>query len=1660
MDRTILLANRTLYVHHQTNSPVTATLVDVKANTMRLQMLISATLGRFQIVTFAAKNQGRLFPCRSMEQSVIAVHAVIIFLLLPSIVRAGDIYWTGAAVDPYWYYGMNWNTLNPPGSGDAAHLTGSGSHTALVTVANAACSTLEVGDGTSGSSWTLDVRNFRTLQVGETLTCGGNGTVIIRSNSVLNVGNAATSLVGGAIRVSSAGSLNAGALTADGGALYLDGGTLSCTNLDTSNGNLDCAGGGYLFVSNGLCNVGNSAYLGSDNELEWTLDNVSFPASYLTAGGMGRGRAILKNGTWLDGRLTVGQDCEAHGHVVMSGAGSGMSGDVYLGCYNATGRWDLLDGATASCPFIRIGGTLVDDDGHGYLNVSGTGTVLTVSGNLDVGGHQGMPQGHGEMSVSNGALVNAYGQLAVWPDDSLRIDHASLVASNVVLSVHGNFSAWFSDLVIGGFDGNLTDFSYSSLSPGGENQAGRTAVSGNFWLDSSSSLNMDIGGTNRITQHDCLTAVGLVRLAGALNVSLCNDYIPDVGAAYDLLDWGHRLDYEFLFTNLPPLPPGRAWDTSQLYADGSLGIAGTGVAVEMAVLGGTNGTLILAGDVTPSEDDGTDFGDMWLPGSMTNTYQIRNVGETNVTVYAISLDGTGSTNFTVEAPALPVSLDAGLVTNFSIMYHPAASGASTATVAIVNDGIGQNPYTFNIRARAISTPGVETALITNTAPEYAECGGVVTDDGGGSVYQRGCCWSANTNPSISDAHTEDGVGVGSFDSVLTNLTGGVVYYVRAYASNEFGIAYGPERSFRARMHAAGNAMDFSGSGQYIDVPNESSFDFTTGMTVEVWFKVDSFSVPWQALVTKGDTAWRLHRYDETDQISFGTTSGDNWEDLVSGRSVNDGRWHHVAAVQDGTNKYLYLDGVLENSSSPGAINQNDQIVLVGENVEQINRYFDGQIDEIRIWNRVRTIGEIRDNMHRNLACARDGLILYYDFDQLSGTNINDLSGNGNTGAAINGPGWTNSTAPLADAIFDDSNLRAVWAAKTNSLASGRLSVSNAGLADLTFAVFGHNNAAEGDKNMQDVPTNAAWRLERIWRLERSGSVTGTLGIDTTGISDFGDASNLRLLVSSAPSFSNAAAYTGSFSDPIFLVSGQTLSNGASYTLGGCGVPTVSTLPVTDISVNSAQCGGQVIQNGGSEVTARGCCWSTNENPTVVDAHTSDGTGTGPFSSTLTNLTAGRIYYVRAYASNDLGVAYGEQGVFPAAMAPPGNALDFSGADAYVDCGVGSVITGALPRTVEAWACTHSFNGAGLFQAGVTGTDRADFSLRTLTSTDQWRMQFWGSDDVDVTLPQSLDRWHHYAMVYDGTMVLLYFDGMLHEYRTVALDTGSANLLIGRWANETFDGQIDELRVWNTARTGQEIRDNMRTILNGDEAGLVAYYNFDCLSGTNLFDTGSGVHHGTLINSSAWVPSTVPWFKLTSTAGDHGTITPNGDVYMTRSADTNFTITPNTYWHVVDVTTNGESAGAVTNFTWADVTADGTIEATFAADLAAGGTPHWWLAEHELTADGTYTFDQAEQRIMGPHNFTAAEEYIADTDPNNPEDYFRIISISNGPPPAIYFEASSNRIYTLIGCSNLWEGAWTNIIGAGPRMGSGGGDSIQDTNQFPAGPFYRLRVDLP
>jgi len=159
-------------------------------------------------------------------------------------------------------------------------------------------------------------------------------------------------------------------------------------------------------------------------------------------------------------------------------------------------------------------------------------------------------------------------------------------------------------------------------------------------------------------------------------------------------------------------------------------------------------------------------------------------------------------------------------------------------------------------------------------------------------------------------------------------------------------------------------------------------------------------------------------------------------------------------------------------------------------------------------------------------------------------------------------------------------------------------------------------------------------------------------------------------------------------------------------------PTVTTTAISSIAGTTASSGGNVTNEGDESVTARGVCWNTTGSPTTADSKTSDGSGSGAFVSSITGLTRGVTYYVRAYATSSVGTAYGEEVSFTTLTVPTmatKSVKNITKATALVECEIVAIpgaakcttrgicwSTSANPTTADSKAFD---NGGGTYDVG-------------------------------------------------------------------------------------------------------------------------------------------------------------------------------------------------------------------------------------------------------------------------------------------------------------------------------------------------------------------------
>ena len=162
----------------------------------------------------------------------------------------------------------------------------------------------------------------------------------------------------------------------------------------------------------------------------------------------------------------------------------------------------------------------------------------------------------------------------------------------------------------------------------------------------------------------------------------------------------------------------------------------------------------------------------------------------------------------------------------------------------------------------------------------------------------------------------------------------------------------------------GQAFTFDGSSGHVSIPDSPSLDsFTNSITIELWMKSGQLTAnsDWEGIVTKGEGSWRLMGTTFAKTLYFGAT-GVTPLDIIGTRNVNDGQWHHVAAVYDGSAMSLYVDGTLDVShAASGVMAQDSDAVYLGglANPPSGTYLFNGMVDEVSLYHRALTASEIQ-----------------------------------------------------------------------------------------------------------------------------------------------------------------------------------------------------------------------------------------------------------------------------------------------------------------------------------------------------------------------------------------------------------------------------------------------------------------------------------------------------------------------------------------------------------------------------------------------------------------------------------------------------------------------------------------------------------------------------
>lgn len=963
-------------------------------------------------------------------------------------------------------------------------------------------------------------------------------------------------------------------------------------------------------------------------------------------------------------------------------------------------------------------------------------------------------------------------------------------------------------------------------------------------------------------------------------------------------------------------------------------------APEIDVQGNT--TSIVDGDVTPTTTDGTDFGAITLGGNSSQTFTIANSGTANLTVNSIALSGAQASDFAVSGIILPATVTAGGNATFTVTFTPGAVGIRNATLTIGNNDADEGTYDFAIEGNGLSLPEVAiTEWISNPLGnealyEWVEIYNYGTvpvdlenwrlrDEGTDNavissssfILQPGAYailaknkaafeadWlTCSNNPNVLEVSMI--LGNSADEIILFDNSGNLIWQVSYMNDETAGRAtWYTENNFPSRQWGTsaapgirrnsndvttgtlgyqsnnttsdplqftstigdiasplngkrslagverGNALDFDGVNDIVNLGNVSTmdFDFNMPFSIETWVRVDASTTSNGNFLTKFDgstfVGYTFGYLGSTGALNFGIAhlGVSQFFEVRSnaGFDIRDGKWHHIAVTYDGsgnaTGATIYIDGVNRTTvAAAGTISTSIRTTapaIIG-NYHAGSEFLEGSLDELRVWNSERSGTEIRENMHLTQKGCETGLVAYYQFNEApSTTTLPDLAG-GNNGT------------------LSGFNLGTSWQSSGVNTGNDASTTSNSQTLNVA-AVAGTRHATF---------TNTHLHLELI---------------DNTTTEDY-----TVTYQAFTPNSVVGASGTTIIQNPVWTINKSTTATAPRMNIRF----DYPTTPFTNLDGSKYRLYWRPMNADGP--------WTVLKN----QART---------------VTASSILFSSIYETGQFMVVQASD-LFVSDVR--GEMYDFNGVDQTINLGFGLVNTlnDNNRTTFETWVKVDRAPTAGNIFSLVESNDSipSNFSHLSLESGDgNLNLTFHVSGYIITTVDPVLipGEWVHCAGVYDpfesniADQVRIYVNGIRQPVTSSGTSFPdplglSENFYIGsqRGTAQFLDGAQDEIRIWTTARTQAEIRENMHLTLKGTEPGLVSYYQFnndDAVGTTNGVKDAMDANNGTTVNMTAAnrLPSEV---AVAGGVSERMTVTSTGSMnFATPNVNIDFGSNPN------------------------------------------------------------------------------------------------------------------------------------------------------------------------
>jgi uncharacterized protein (TIGR02145 family) len=480
---------------------------------------------------------------------------------------------------------------------------------------------------------------------------------------------------------------------------------------------------------------------------------------------------------------------------------------------------------------------------------------------------------------------------------------------------------------------------------------------------------------------------------------------------------------------------------------------------------------------------------------------------------------------------------------------------------------------------------LSTNVATSVTNITAISGGNITSDGGTPVTARGICWSTSPNPTVTNDSTRNGVGAGAFTSNIVRLLGSTTYYVRAYAINTAGVAYG-------------NQITFTTPVPTLPSITTTPLSSTTSVSVATGGSIVNNG---GALITARGMVWdTLTNPLVTKNRSINGSLNNIFLDTIRGLAGS--RVYYVRSYATNSAGTAYGNEVIFTTFPP---------VVPTVSINPI-----GLITNVS----ARSGGAITSD--GGAAILSKGVVWsIFPNPTISNSKTND--GSGVT------PFISQLTGLLGDSVYY------VRAYATNATGTGYSS-------QLSFKATPPILATITTTSVSGVTSSKAFSGGNL--LSNGGGIISARGLVWN--------------TATGPTLSNfkttASGSVGIFTDSLLGLNPGTTYYVKAYVTNDKGtaygnevtfksldtLPTVTTKAVTGISQTAATSGGTITFTGGAPHSEKGMVYATTTNPTILNNKLPDNSSGLTWNSTLTGLTGNTKYYIRAYATNIIGTAYG------------------------------------------------------------------------------------------------------------------------------------------------------------------------------------------------------------------------------------------------------------------------------------------------------------------------------------------------------------------------------------------------------------------------------------